>query len=202
MDPSPPNSETNANLKARLRKHYRALRREHVASLPDRMRALLFLRPPAPLVSLIPEDACVALYHPHPNEAPTQAYAQWLHEHGRRLALPYFADRSAPMAFRALPDPHVMSALAPGPFGVSQPPEDATEVTPQVLLVPLLAFTADGTRLGQGGGHYDRWLADHPDALAIGLAWDCQLAEHLPAEAHDRRLSAVVTPTRMYEGQD
>jgi 5,10-methenyltetrahydrofolate synthetase len=66
--------------------------------------------------------------------------------------------------------------------------------------VPLVGFTADGQRLGQGGGHYDRWLAAHPDTVAIGLAWDMQLADELPTEPHDRPLAAVVTPTRIYEG--
>src|SRR3546814_6880034 len=56
----------------------------------------------------------------------------------------------------------------------------------------------DGRRLGQGGGHYDRWLAAHPGARAIGLAWDEQLCEDLPHETHDIRLDAIVTPTRLY----
>jgi 5-formyltetrahydrofolate cyclo-ligase len=67
-----------------------------------------------------------------------------------------------------------------------------------VLFVPLIGFTADGARLGQGGGHYDRWLPEHPGTLTIGLAWDCQLEDTLPHEAHDQPLRAVVTPTRLY----
>mgnify|MGYP006195389569 FL=1 len=53
-------------------------------------------------------------------------------------------------------------------------------------------------RLGQGAGHYDRWLANNPPHAAIGLAWDCQLEESLPIEPHDVPLHAVVTPTRLY----
>ena len=63
-------------------------------------------------------------------------------------------------------------------------------VTPDVVVVPLVAFTSEGTRLGQGGGHYDRWLAENPLSTAIGLAWDCQLADALPAEDHDQPLTA------------
>jgi 5-formyltetrahydrofolate cyclo-ligase len=69
---------------------------------------------------------------------------------------------------------------------------------PDVLFVPLVGFTARGDRLGQGGGHYDRWLAANPHVPAIGLGWDCQLVEDLPREDHDRPLSAVVTPTRLF----
>jgi 5-formyltetrahydrofolate cyclo-ligase len=67
-------------------------------------------------------------------------------------------------------------------------------------MVPLLAFTPEGTRLGQGGGHYDRWLDDNPGTVPLGLAWDCQCLDHLPVELHDRHLRAVITPTRFYEG--
>ena len=69
---------------------------------------------------------------------------------------------------------------------------------PDVLLVPIVGFTDNGERLGQGGGHYDRWLEAHPETIAIGMAWDCQKRDRLPVEGHDRRLHAVVTPTRFY----
>ena len=71
-------------------------------------------------------------------------------------------------------------------------------MVPDVLFVPLLGFTKNGGRLGQGGGHYDRWLAAHPDTVSIGLAWDAQLVDTMPLQEHDRGLSAVVTPTRFY----
>jgi 5-formyltetrahydrofolate cyclo-ligase len=200
VDPSPPTSNDQAEAKAQLRRHYRALRRDHIASLPHSMRALLFLRPPVPVGQRIAEDACVGLYYPHPAEAPTLSYARWLHENGRTVALPRFADRGAAMSFHLWSDPYDEGALEPGPFGVLQPTADTPVATPQVLFAPLLAFTADGGRLGQGGGHYDRWLDAHPETLAVGLAWDCQLAESLPHEDHDHSLAMVITPTRLYEG--
>jgi len=198
VDPSPPSSDL-AETKARLRTHYRKARREHVASLPDRTRTLLFLRPPSPVACSIGPDSIVGLYHPHPHEAPTLSYARWLHENGRPIALPFFADRQAPMAFRLWSDPYG-ERLEPGPFGVLQPPAETPEVTPTVLFVPLVAFGPAGERLGQGGGHYDRWIAAHPEARTIGLGWDCQLAHDIPLEPHDRPLDAVVTPTRLFEG--
>jgi len=198
VDPSPPASD--AENKAALRRQHRRLRREHVAALPERMRALLFLRPPVQVARAIPDGATVGLYHPHPHEAPTLSYARWLYENGRRVALPWFAERDAPMEFRRWADPFDLEALEAGPFGIPQPSSDAPVAEPSVLFVPLIAFTAEGGRLGQGGGHYDRWLAAHPETVAIGLGWDCQLAETLPTEAHDRPLDAIVTPTRLFEG--
>jgi 5-formyltetrahydrofolate cyclo-ligase len=199
VGPSPPFDI--AGDKAQLRRHYRALRREHVAGLPATMRGLLFMRPPVPVADRIAAAATVGLYHPHPLEAPTLAYARWLYENGRKLALPRFVDRAAPMAFHGWADPHDDNELEVGPFAVAQPRADTAPVIPQVLIIPLLAFTADGARLGQGGGHYDRWLAAHPETLTIGLAWDVQLAQSLPSEPHDHPLDLVVTPTRLYEGE-
>lgn len=102
------------------------------------------------------------------------------------------------MEFARFSDPHDEDDLEVGPFGLLQPFADAPMLVPDVLFVPLIGFTDRGERLGQGGGHYDRWLAHRPDAVPVGLAWDCQLVEKLPTEDHDRRLHAVVTPTRLY----
>ncbi len=194
------------NEKPLLRARFRKVRREHVAALPFATRKLLFLRPPAPIASLAPEGSLVGLYHATPEEAPARAYAQWFYENGRTIALPWFAGRGEAMRFRLWHDPFDDSGLEPGPYGALQPGEDAPEVTPALAFVPLLAFTARGERLGQGGGHYDRWLAAHPAVIPVGLAWDCQLAGALPAEPHDRPLRAVVTPTRFYantiDGED
>lgn len=184
--------------KQALRRSMRLRRREHVAALPDSTRALLFMRPPAAIANLIPKGAVVGLYSANPHEAPAGSYARWLFEADHPLALPFFGTRGSAMEFREWRDPFGESDLEVGPFGLLQPTAEAGEIHPAALFVPLVGFTASGYRLGQGGGHYDRWLAEHPDTLAIGLAWDCQLADMLPIEPHDRPLTAVVTPTRLY----
>jgi len=184
--------------KHRLRQRLRLERRKYVAALPKATNGLLFLRPPAPVAALVPPGAVVGLYSAIAQEAPTRSYAKWFHENGRQLALPWFAARGAAMQFRIWGDPYDDSALVNGPYGQLQPSADAEEVIPDVAFLPLIGFTADGDRLGQGGGHYDRWLEARPHTLAIGLAWDCQLVDSLPIEPHDRKLAAIVTPTRLY----
>ncbi|MBX7461499.1 5-formyltetrahydrofolate cyclo-ligase [Qipengyuania huizhouensis] len=184
--------------KQSLRKHLRAARRDQVAALPDSMRALVFHRPPAPLLELVPEDAVVGLYRANPFEAPAASYAKFFLDRGHEIALPRFASRNAAMEFARFSDPYDEEDLEVGPFGLLQPFADAPVLIPDVLFVPLIGFSGSGNRLGQGGGHYDRWLADHPEATPIGLAWDCQLVEDLPTEDHDQPLRAVVTPTRIY----
>jgi 5-formyltetrahydrofolate cyclo-ligase len=184
--------------KTDLRRSLRAARRAHVEGLPDTIRGLLFHRPPTPLLARIGNEAVIGLYHAQAHEAPTGALARYFQDAGHTLALPHFADRTMPMVFRRHTDPYAESDLEPGPFGPLQPQHTAEALIPDVLFVPLLGFTTALDRLGQGGGHYDRWLAEHPEALAIGLAWDVQQVEALPRQPHDIRLDAVVTPTRFY----
>ena len=162
------------------------------------VRGLLFNIPPRPLMAKITAGASIGLYHATEFEAPTNAYARFFHEAGHDVALPSFTDEDAVMEFRTHSDPHAETDLEPGPFGLVQPAQDARLISPEIVFVPLVGFTQGLDRLGQGGGHYDRWLAAHPDALAIGLAWDVQLCEELPVEPHDMKLDGVVTPTRMY----
>lgn len=184
--------------KSELRKTLRAARKVHVEALPDAIRGLLFHRPPAPLLARIGDEAVIGLYHAAAYEAPASGYGRFFHEAGHTIALPHFTSPDAPMTFRHHTDPYAQDDLEVGPFGILQPAADAEPLVPDVLFVPLVGFTPALERLGQGGGHYDRWLAEHPPALAVGLAWDAQACDTLPTEPHDKPLDAVVTPTRIY----
>lgn len=202
VGPSPPFfelSELSVDGKAALRRELRSKRNAHVLALDPRFRALMFKQPPSPVSALVPAGATVGVYLAGPGEAPATAYARHFHEAGHKVVLPSFANRAAQMTFREWRSPWVDDMLVPSPWqGIAQPDADASEFVPDVVFVPLVGFTAGGDRLGQGGGHYDRWLAANPGAVPIGLAWDCQLVSDLPCETHDRRLHAVVTPTRIY----
>lgn len=184
--------------KSSLRTQLRATRAAHVAALPDTTRALIFLRPPGAVQELVPDDAVVGLYHATKNEAPAGAYARFFAERGHTVALPRFTGREAPMDFALHQDPFDKGDLVETPSGIMQPGPRAQTLVPDVLFVPLLGFTERGERIGQGAGHYDRWLAEHPNTVTIGMAWDAQLVDELPTEAHDVPLTAVVTPTRLY----
>jgi len=146
----------------------------------------------------VPEGATIGLYRADTGEAPAAAYIRHFYEAGHKIALPRITTLAQPMVFHEHTDPYGESDLAPGPLGLMQPAPDAAVCTPQVLFMPLVGFTGSGDRIGQGGGFYDRWLAQHPETIAIGMAWDVQKVETLPVEPHDRRLTAVVTPTRIY----
>ncbi|MEV0679881.1 5-formyltetrahydrofolate cyclo-ligase [Actinosynnema sp. NPDC050436] len=88
-------------------------------------------------------------------------------------------------------------ALRAGPFGLREPagePLGASAIgSAALVLVPALAVDHRGVRLGQGGGHYDRSLPMATGPL-VGLVRDEEFVPSLPAEPHDVRLNAVLTP--------
>lgn len=184
--------------KKSLRAELKRRRADYVAAIPDNQRALLFRRPPGPVLERVPEGAVISVFHEMAGEVPASNYARFFYERGHRVALPWLESRGAPMQFREWANPFLDDGLAPDPYGAFQPPADAALLVPEVMFCPLLGFTAQGDRIGYGAGFYDRWLTDHPPLLAIGLAWDCQRVDELPLEPHDRPLHAVVTATRIY----
>lgn len=72
---------------------------------------------------------------------------------------------------------------------------DGPEVVPDVVLAPCVGYTASGWRLGYGGGYFDRWMALHPQATVVGVAWSVgEIDEALwQPQPHDRQLACVVT---------
>jgi 5-formyltetrahydrofolate cyclo-ligase len=100
---------------------------------------------------------------------------------------------------------HALEELTRGPLGAPEPgpahfrpyPPGATDL----VLVPGVAFTPRGERLGRGGGYFDRFLAEHAGP-SIGLAFEEQVVDALPMEPHDRRVSYVVTDTGVYRCSD
>ena len=189
---------TLSDQKAALRERLRAARKDHAAALPPQVSALIFSRPPAPVLDLVPEGATIGLYRAGEGEAPAASYAKFFQEAGHTIALPRVTTMAEPMTFHVHTDPYEESDLVDGPMGLRQPAADAPQVEPQVLFMPLVGFTESGARIGQGGGFYDRWLAAHPGTIAIGMAWDVQKVDALPVEDHDMPLTAIVTPTRIY----
>ena len=183
--------------KKQLRDELRRKRLAHAAELPAEVSALVFNRPPTALLDLVPVHATIGLYRSDEGEAPSRGYIRFFFERGHPIALPRVTTLDKPMEFRLHTDPYEESDLESGVWGLRQPRTDAPVVVPEVLFMPLVGFTAKGDRLGQGGGYYDRFLAAHPQTIAIGMAWDVQEVDELPTELHDMRLTAIVTPTRV-----
>jgi 5-formyltetrahydrofolate cyclo-ligase len=114
---------------------------------------------------------------------------------GARVLLPV-----VPMEGRDLTWAVDTGRLTPGRFGLLEPlgPRLGPTAlrTADVVVVPALAVARDGVRLGRGGGYYDRALRyARSDAVLVALVFDDELLDELPSELHDRRVTAVVTPS-------
>ena len=68
-----------------------------------------------------------------------------------------------------------------------------------VFLVPGVAFTASGKRLGRGGGYYDKLLSKYPDTLKIGITFNERIMQDLPTESHDISMNYVFTNDKYYK---
>ena len=68
-----------------------------------------------------------------------------------------------------------------------------------VFLVPGVAFTASGKRLGRGGGYYDKLLSKYPDTLKIGITFNERIMQDLPTESHDISMDYVFTNDKYYK---
>ncbi len=179
-----------AALKSELRPKLRFRREQFVARIDDFARAIAFRAPPGPLRRLLVDADCLGAYAATGSEAPTDGLVAVAGEAGVRTALPWFANRVAAMKF--VPWTLGMPTVA-GPWQVHQPAANEPAVTPDLLLCPLLGFDRKGGRIGQGGGHYDRYFADHPAALRIGIGWSVQEVDAIPREEHDFSLDAILT---------
>ena len=109
---------------------------------------------------------------------------------GKPMAYPKVLDRER-MVFYQTND------LCPGFRGIPEPQggEVVIPTARDLMLLPGLAFSCRGDRLGYGGGYYDRYLAALPQKpLLCGLGYALQVVEELPREPHDMRLDLLITP--------
>lgn len=178
-------------MKSELRKHYRSLR---TSFSPDQF-AQWNLAIAEHLCALSwPPGSIIAAYRAMPGEAdPRGIFSQnW------RFVFPKILSPES-MEFREV-HPFSETAFTSGPMGILEPLATCPLVPSsqiQGCLIPLLAFDKRGTRLGQGGGYYDRFLQGF-SGKKIGIGFDWQLSPvDLPQEPHDIHLDMVVTDKGM-----
>lgn len=193
----PPDAyESLPDAKAELRDRMRAAR----AALPPDARTTAATAVSEALLGLLRLDELrgagpVLLYAALGDELAVDAATEGLLERGATVCLPRVdGDAVDVVPVRGL------DGLVPGWRGVREPPPSAPAIPPSALraaVIPGLAFDAQGNRLGYGGGHFDRLLAQlDPAAVVIGVAYDIQVVDTLPAEAHDRPVHVVLTECR------
>jgi 5-formyltetrahydrofolate cyclo-ligase len=181
--------------KTALRARLRALRRDLARAFPGAAEAAAARLP----IARLPAFRSFSGYHALGAELDPRPLMRRLAQAGAVQALPAATARDAPLAFRAWRDGE---ALEPDAFGIPSPSAAAPAIRPDLVIAPILGFTRQGDRLGQGAGHYDRTLmnlrAVQP-VFVLGLAYAGQELAELPAEPHDERLDAILTETDYLE---
>jgi len=135
----------------------------------------------------------IAGYWPVGGEIDGRPLLAALAKAGRVVALPRMEGRQGPARFLAWRGTEALTADA---FGVPSPPATGADLSPRLILTPLVAFDRAGRRLGQGGGHYDRIISLYRahGAIAVGLAYAEQEMGQVPTGPHDALLDWVITP--------
>ena len=130
------------------------------------------------------------------------AYMALSWETGTKELLDYFWKQGVQVAFpKVLGDEmeffkvNSLEDLEPGAFRIMEPKAHCEQVDwPEaVIMVPGIAFTRDGKRLGKGGGYYDKYLDRYPGHKTVAFAYGFQMVSELPSELHDQSVDYVIT---------
>ena len=144
---------------------------------------------PAPIF----KGCVIGGYWPISGELDIRPLLSACHAQGHQLALPCSPRKGYPLTFREWTP---LDKLKAGPYGTREPFPQRAEMIPNLILVPLLAFTKYGERLGYGGGFYDRTLVklkEEAEVFACGIAYAAQEAASLPTDSFDQRLDGILT---------
>lgn len=182
--------------KREIRRQFRSLRAGWSADWVARQSAAIAERLLA--MATVAQAPSVFCYLSIPGEVRTIELIRRLLAMQKIVAVPLI-DPAGAMQACPITDPE---QCRPTPTSHGIPvPRGAAPLTaaPSITLVPGVAFTVAGLRLGRGGGHYDRYLAAHPTTVSVALALDEQIVDELPAEPHDQTMRWIVTPTQMIQ---
>ncbi|MGE5191647.1 MAG: 5-formyltetrahydrofolate cyclo-ligase [Deltaproteobacteria bacterium] len=139
-------------------------------------------------------------------EVRTRDYLATALTHGKRIVVPWCNDRGELELFWL----KSMDDLAIGMYKILEPKPDLRNLPDRqvpvaeldLIMVPGVAFTREGARMGHGKGYYDK-LLEHarPDAPLVALAFECQLFPEIPTQSHDVFMDKIITETAIYEGR-
>ncbi len=178
-----------ALLKKTMRREALVQLKEAAKADPAQLRSAALRHKLAPLLQGTPK--MVAIYAPLPHEVNLLPLLQEYPLH--RFAFP-LCQPEHKLEFRIVQD--TASDMQPGAMNIPEPAPHTIAVKPEdidLLIVPGVAFTHQGIRLGYGGGYYDRFIPLCTQARIIALAFKEQLYEHLPTEPHDLRIPEIIT---------
>lgn len=147
------------------------------------------------LKKLISSAECIALYKAVKGELPCDGIADFFLENKRTICYPKV--KGDDMEFFEVTDPKSQFTL--GAYDIPEPKSGLRKIYPgdiDLMIVPALAYSEDGSRLGQGGGYYDRWLNSAAKAgkapYTIGVCYDFQIYSALPVQDHDYGVDCIM----------
>lgn len=144
----------------------------------------------------------IAVYLHNDGEIATAELINSLWQLGKSVYLPVLHPFTSGYLLFQRYQPNTM--LASNKYGIAEPILSCQDIKVvaelDLILTPLVAFDAQGQRMGMGGGFYDRTFAKQPLAQQrlIGLAHDCQKVANIPTAAWDVPLPMVLTPSAVY----
>ena len=135
----------------------------------------------------------IAGYWPYGTEFDSRPLLNYLYEAGYPIVLPLVDAVELILHFRTWSPGE---ELVPDAMGINAPPTTADALAPDIVIVPLLAFSPAGDRIGYGAGYYDatlRAMRGNRRIVAVGLAYAAQEVPEIPADGYDETLDWVVT---------
>lgn len=128
-------------------------------------------------------------YLPYNQEVRTVPILEQALRDGKKVAVPKIYGDT--MKFLYLDD---LTKVEKNDMGIPEPVADTpvAEDKAALVLMPGLAFTEKGDRMGYGGGFYDRFLAEEPDHPTLALCYDFQMVDSLPTEEYDIPVDTVL----------
>ncbi len=180
--------------KNKMRKHFLAKR----AALDANSRAVADAAICSALcaLSMFKKAENIAAYVSDGTEVDLTAFLHKCEEANKKVFLPRYS-ASSDAAYEMVEINDLSLNLVPGKYGLMEPEQKlpaatAGQINGMLWLVPGVAFDTTGARLGRGKGIYDR-LLDNSSGLSIGVFYDCQKADKIPAGEYDHNLDMIVT---------
>ena len=129
----------------------------------------------------------IMLYSALPDEVQTQAFLEKWHLKKQIILPTVVGDDIIPVEFGK------DTTFAVGDFNILEPQNQPYKGDFDLIVVPGVAFDRNGNRIGRGKGYYDRFLCRHLNVKRIGICFDFQLVDEVPAEPFDIRMDEVIT---------
>jgi 5-formyltetrahydrofolate cyclo-ligase len=138
-------------------------------------------------------------------EVRTRHYLPEALSHGKKIIVPYCVDGELELFHL-----ESMDELAVGMYRILEPKPELRRLAHKrvdvrqldLIVVPGVAFDRRGARMGHGKGYYDKLLQHaRPDTPLVALAFECQLFDEVPTEAHDIFMDRIITEAAVYQGK-